>query len=152
MNVKSYLNQYRDLMMKARHYRERITEAENVLKSLEMDGQPKGTRPGDPTKNAALNTLILKETYALIILDAERICADITANIERMSSDKSRLLLYERYILFKPWSQVAKTLDAYRPGKEYELKSVMGYMHKKALKELQEVLNERRQMELDADM
>ena len=28
-------------------------------------------------------------------------------------------------------------------GKEYELKSVMGYMHRKALRELQEVLNER---------
>lgn len=129
--------------MKARHYRERIIQAENVLKSLEMDGQPKGTKTGDPTKNAAINTLILKETYAMIITDAENICADITANIERMTDAKLRLLLYERYILFKPWSQVAKTLDHYRPGKEYELKSVMGYMHRKALRELQEVLNER---------
>lgn len=129
--------------MKARHYRERIIQAENVLKPLEMDGQPKGTKTGDPTKNAAINTLILKETYAMIITDAENICADITANIERMTDAKLRLLLYERYILFKPWSQVAKTLDHYRPGKEYELKSVMGYMHRKALRELQEVLNER---------
>lgn len=143
MNAKHYLNQYRELMIKAEHYRERIIQAENVLKALEMDGQPKGTKPGDPTKNAALNTLMLKETYAMIVTDAERMCAGITAAIERMPDSKSRMLLYERYILFKPWSQVARRLDQYRPGKEYELKSVMGYMHRKALKELQEVLNER---------
>lgn len=143
MNAKHYLNQYRELMIKAEHYRERIIRAENVLKALEMDGQPKGTKPGDPTKNAALNTLMLKETYALIVMEAERMCADITASIERMPDAKSRMLLYERYILFKSWSQVARRLDQYRPGKEYELKSVMGYMHRKALKELQEVLNER---------
>lgn len=143
MNAKHYLNQYRELMIKAEHYRERIIRAENVLKALEMDGQPKGTKTGDPTRNAALNTLMLKETYALIVMEAERMCAGITAAIERMPDAKSRMLLYERYILFKPWTQVARRLDQYRPGKEYELKSVMGYMHRKALKELQEVLNER---------
>ena len=144
MNARHYLNQYRELMMRAEHYRERIIRAENVLKALEMDGQPKGTKTGDPTRNAALNTLILKEAYALIVMDAEKICADITASIEKMSDAKSRMLLYERYILFKPWTQVAKRLDHYRPGKEYELKSVMGYMHRKALRELQEVIDERK--------
>ena len=143
MKAERYLSQYLILKTRADNYKARIAEAENVLRSIEMDGQPKGTKPGDPTQNAALRILMLKESYAMAIADAEETCAEITATLERMSNSKYKRLLYMRYIEDKPWSQVSKELDVYRPGKEYEIKSVMGYMKRKALKELQEVLNER---------
>ena len=142
MNAEKYLIQYQVLKTRAENYKARIEEAESVLRSIEMDGQPKGTKPGDPTQDAALRILTLKESYAMALADAEEICAEITATLELMSNSKYKRLLYMRFIEGKPWSLVAKALDVYRPGKEYEYKSVMGYMKRKALRELQEVLNE----------
>lgn len=142
MNAETYLIQYQVLKTRAENYKARIEEAENVLRSIEMDGQPKGTKPGDPTQDAALRILTLKESYAMALADAEELCAEITATLELMSNSKYKRLLYMRFIEGKPWSLVAKALDVYRPGKEYEYKSVMGYMKRKALRELQEVLNE----------
>ena len=142
MNAEKYLIQYQVLKTRAENYKARIEEAENVLRSIEMDGQPKGTKPGDPTQDAALRILMLKESYAMALADAEELCAEITATLELMSNSKYKRLLYMRFIEGKPWSLVAKALDVYRPGKEYEYKSVMGYMKRKALRELQEVLNE----------
>lgn len=139
MNTKEYLLQYKTLMMKAERYKERIQMVENVLKGLEMDGMPHGTTTGNPTESTAINLALLREQYGMIIVEAETVCAEITANIERMRDEKLRTLLYDRYILFHSWSQITEKMNTYRPWKEYEPKSVMGYLHRKALREFERV-------------
>ena len=66
---------------------------------------------------------------------------DICDLIEKMESITNKELLFTRYMLLLPWREVVKRLDQYRPGKEYELKAVIGYKNKAALKEFQTILN-----------
>lgn len=139
MTTKEYLIQYKTLMMKAERYKERIQMVQSVLKGLEMDGMPKGTMTGNPTESTAINLYLLQQQYGMIIVEAEAVCAEITADIERMRDEKLRTLLYDRYILFHSWSQITEKMNQFRPWKEYEPKSVMGYLHKKALREFERV-------------
>ena len=139
MTTKEYLMQYKDLQMKIARYKERIEMVRNTLKSLEMDGMPHGTTTGNPTEAAAINLVLLQKEYGKVIKDSERICAEITANIERMPTEKLRILIEMRYIQFRSWNQITEKMSEYR-HKEYEPKSVMGYLHKKALREFERVL------------
>lgn len=139
MNTKKYLMQYKELRMKVARYEERIQMVQNVLKGLEMDGMPHGTTTGNPTESTAINLYLLQQECGMAIADAERVCAEITADIERMKDEKLRTLLYDRYILFHSWSQIIEKMNQFRPWKEYEPKSVMGYLHKKALREFEKV-------------
>lgn len=139
MNTKEYLMQYKTLRMKVARYQERIQMVGNTLKGLEMDGMPHGTTTGNPTESTAINLYLLQQQYGMAIADAEKVCGEITADIERMKDEKLRTLLYDRYILFHSWSQITEKMNQFRPWKEYEPKSVMGYLHKKALRELERV-------------
>ena len=138
MNAKDYLMQYKISRMRVARYEERIEQLENVLKGIEMDGQPKGSTTGDPTKNTAIALALLREQYQMALDEAERIGAEIHASIEKMADEKLKTLLIERYILFRSWEQVTERMSQFR-HKEYEPKSVMGYLHKKALKEFDKV-------------
>lgn len=137
MTTKEYLMQYRILKMQIARYKDRIEMAEDVLKSLELDGMPRGTATGNPTETTAINLALLRDEYWQTISESERVCAEITANIERMRDEKLRTLLYDRYVLLHSWNQITEKMNTYRPWKEYEPKSVMGYLHKKALREFE---------------
>lgn len=140
MNVKGYLLQYADLKRKADRYRERIANIENTLKGVNLDGMPRGTTPGDPTKNAALNLALLKEQLKDASVEAEQMAQEISENIEKMPTAKYKELLFDRYILFMTWEKVSTEMNYFRNGREYEVKHVTGYMHSQALRELEEVL------------
>lgn len=139
MNAKEYLNRYKTAIQRVRQYEERVDMITTFLKGIEMDGQPKGTNIGKPTEEIAINLAILKDELTYAKAEAERIRQEIADTIDRMPNIKSKELLYSRYVLLLPWSKVAHRLDILRPGKEYELKSVIGYMHRKALRELEEL-------------
>lgn len=139
MNAKEYLNRYKTAIQRVRQYEERVDMITTFLKGIEMDGQPKGTNIGRPTEEIAINLAILKDELTFAKAEAEQIRQEIADTIDRMPNIKSKELLYSRYVLLLPWSKVAHRLDILRPGKEYELKSVIGYMHRKALKELEEL-------------
>ena len=139
MNAKEYLERYRAAIQRVRQYEERVDMITTFLKGIEMDGQPKGTNIGKPTEEIAINLAILKDELTYAKAEAEQIRQEIADTIDRMPNIKSKELLYSRYVLLLPWSKVAHRLDILRPGKEYELKSVIGYMHRKALKELEEL-------------
>lgn len=140
MSGKEYLRRYRDALQRVRQYEERVEMISAFLKGMEMDGQPRGTNIGKPTEVIAINLAVLKDELIFAKADAELIRQEIATQIDRMEDVKSKELLYSRYVLLLPWSKVAKRLDVLRPGKEYELKSVIGYMHRKALKEFEEVI------------
>lgn len=140
--MKEYLERYKVALQRVRQYEERVKMISSFLKGLDMDGQPRGTNIGKPTEEIAINLTILKEQLTLAKAEAEEIRQEIATKIDKMENVKYKELLYSRYVLLLPWSQVAKRLDDLRPGKEYETKSVVGYMHRRALKEFEEVCDE----------
>lgn len=139
MNAKAYLERYKTALQRARQYEERVEMITTFLKGIEMDGQPHGTNIGKPTETIAINLALLREELTLARAEAERIRQEIADKIDRMDNVKYKELLYCRYVLLMPWSNVAHRLDALRPGKEYELKSVIGYMHRQALREFERI-------------
>lgn len=143
MNTKEYLLKYRDALQKVRQYEERIEMVSETLKGTETDGQPRGTSIGKPTETTAINLTLLKEQLTFAMLEAEEIRQEIASEIDKMPNPKYREILYLRYVKLEPWNKITKRLDDLRPGKEYELKSVIGYMHRRALKEFEEVHDER---------
>ena len=142
MNVKNYLLKYKRCLTRAERYKERIAQIETILKGVNLDGMPKGYNLSDPTKTAALNLMILKEEYQLSLIEAERIAGEIVKNIEKMKNPQFGELLYSRYILLLSWNDVSERLRRSRIGKDYDIKYVLGEMHKRALKAFAEVLDE----------
>ena len=142
MNARSYLERYKSALQRARQYEERVDMITTFLKGIDMDGQPHGTNIGKPTENIAINLALLKEQLVYAKAEAEQIRQEIADQIDQMDNVKSKELLYCRYVLLLPWTKVAQRLDVLRPGKEYELKSVIGYMHRKALQEFAERIGE----------
>ena len=142
MNAKEYLERYKIALQRQRQYEERVEMVTTFLKGIDMDGQPHGTNIGKPTEEIAINLALLKEQLVYAKAEAEQIRQEIASQIDEMEDIKSKELLYCRYVLLLPWSRVCRRLDVLRPGKEYELKSVIGYMHRKALREFAEIIGE----------
>lgn len=142
MNAKEYLERYKIALQRQRQYEERAEMVTTFLKGIDMDGQPHGTNIGKPTEEIAINLALLKEQLVYAKAEAEQIRQEIASQIDEMEDVKSKELLYCRYVLLLPWSRVCRRLDVLRPGKEYELKSVIGYMHRKALREFAEIIGE----------
>lgn len=142
MNAKEYLERYKVALQRQRQYEERVEMVTTFLKGIDMDGQPHGTNIGKPTEEIAINLALLKEQLVYAKAEAEQIRQEIASQIDEMDDVKSKELLYCRYVLLLPWSRVCRRLDVLRPGKEYELKSVIGYMHRKALREFEEIIGE----------
>ena len=139
MRAKTYLERYKVALQRVRQYEERVDMITTFLKGIDMDGQPHGTNIGKPTENIAINLALLREELTYAKAEAEQIRQEIADRIDMMPNIKSKELLYSRYVLLLPWTKVARRLDILRPGKEYELKSVIGYMHHKALKEFEDI-------------
>lgn len=142
MSAKEYLERYKVALQRQRQYEERVEMVTTFLKGIDMDGQPHGTNIGKPTEEIAINLALLKEQLTYAKAEAEQIRQEIASKIDEMEDVKSKELLYCRYVLLLPWSRVCRRLDVLRPGKEYELKSVIGYMHRKALREFAEIIGE----------
>ena len=142
MSAKTYLERYKIALQRQRQYEERVEMVTTFLKGIDMDGQPHGTNIGKPTEEIAINLALLKEQLTYAKAEAEQIRQEIASKIDEMEDVKSKELLYSRYVLLLPWSRVCRRLDVLRPGKEYELKSVIGYMHRKALREFAEIIGE----------
>lgn len=141
MNTKEYLERYKVALQRARQYEERVEMITTFLKGIDMDGQPHGTNVGKPTEDIAINLALLREQLNYAKADAERIRQEIADEIDRMQNIRYKELLYCRYVLLLPWTKVAQRLDILRPGKEYDLKSVIGYMHRRALREFEKCMS-----------
>lgn len=139
MTTKQYLQQYRNATHRANRYRERIAQIESTLQSVNLDGLPRGTNTGDPTMRAAVSLATLKEELKAAEIEAQTLAQRIADQIERVPDEKSRELLFCRYVLLMKWEDVARSLNKFRPFQEYELKHVIGYLHRKALADFEEV-------------
>lgn len=133
MNVKKYLQQYKAQINRVRRYKERIAHIENTLRAVNLDGMPRGGGLGDPTMQSAINLATLKAELQAAELEAEETAQRIADEIEAVPDEKSRELLFCRYVLLMTWEDVARSLDRFRPYRHYEIKHVTGYLHRKAL-------------------
>lgn len=138
--TKQYLQQYRNATNRAARYRERIAQIENTLLSVNIDGQPRGGGLGDPTMRAAVSLATLKEELKTAEIEAQTLAQTIADQIERVPDEKSRELLFCRYILLMKWDDVARAMNKFRPFQEYETKHIIGYLHQKALRDFEEVI------------
>ena len=114
---------------------------ENLTPTIRNDLPPARSYNGSPTEKAAVTLADLKTSYINKSIRAEMLRQKICDLLDKMESPTNNELLFARYMLLLPWKEVIKRLDILRPGKEYELKSVMGYKHKSALNEFQTILN-----------
>ena len=88
---------------------ERIAEleAEDGLGSVNMDGMPHGTTPGNPVERMALARVALHEELLQLKADlAERELA-ITEYIAGVEQEDIRLIMELRYIDGKGWQDIA---------------------------------------------
>lgn len=135
MNTKDYLKQYRKLCGKTRRYKERIEQIEASLnESLEIDGLPKGTKPGNPTQDTAIRLAEIRTKLKEALVEAEYARQKIAEEIEQMDTPTYKELLYSRYILLLTWEEVTDRVSEGR-RERYDAKHIMSYMHSQALKE-----------------
>lgn len=140
--AKKILLLYKEKNKELEELREKIRDIEESLTpTLKTDTPPARSYNNSPTEAAAINLADLKSIYIYKRARAELMRQDICDLIEKIESVTNKELLFTRYMLLLPWREVVKRLDQYRPGKEYELKAVIGYKHKAAIKEFQTILN-----------
>ena len=134
----SYKTQYKEL----EKLRAKIRDIEESLTpTIKNDMPPARSYNGSITEKAAVNLADLKTIYINKGIRAELLRQKICDLLNEMKSPTNNELLYARYMLLLPWKKVIERLNILRPGKEYELKSAMGYKHKSALNEFQTILN-----------
>lgn len=140
--AKNFLLLYKKNYIELEELREKIRAIEESLTpTVKNDLAPARSYDSSPTEKAAITLADLKSKYIIKGARAELMRQDICDLIEKMESITNKELLFTRYMLLLPWREVIKRLDILRPGKEYDLKAVMGYKHKAALKEFQTILN-----------
>lgn len=144
MKAKEYLEQYKKIYGKFRRIEIRLEQLEaSYIKSLELDGMPHGQTPGKPTERNALKLAEIKSELSDLLKETEVQRQEIADQIEKVKDPRYKELLFSRYVMLLPWDDVAIRVSiSCRPGKEYEPKHIMGYMHSQALKAFDEVLNE----------
>lgn len=140
--AKNILLLYKKKYNEIEKLRDKIRDIEeSITPTIRNDLPPARSYTGSPTEQAAVNLADLKTKLIIKNARAELMRQMICDLIEEMTSPTNKEVLFARYMLLLPWKEVIKRLDTYRPGKEYDLKSVMGYTHRNALKEFQTILN-----------
>lgn len=140
--AREILSLYKAKYNKVEKLREKIQATEESLTpSIKIDQAPSGSYTTSPTEAAAVKLAELKSIYLYKSASAEILRQKICDLIDKMESPTDKELLFARYMLLLPWKEVKTRLDELRPGKEYEIKAVIGYKHKQALKKFQTILN-----------
>lgn len=113
MTAKQYLEQYKDLTEKIRQLSIEIATLEAEYDSLSIDysGMPHGSAMADRT--ASLATKVTDKKLLKIRLRDRAIDMrdEIIRTIGRVEDPLHSRLLYDRYVLFMTWEQVAEDCD-----------------------------------------
>lgn len=141
--AKTILLLYKKKQEELKELQYKIAEIENSLTpTAKTDKAPSGSLKTSPTETAAIKLTTLKNIYKDKKITAELIRQNICNLIEEMESTKYKELLYCRYLLLLTWREVVKRIQETRNSQnEYNIRGVMGYMHRNALKEFQTILN-----------
>lgn len=82
-------------------------ECEDGLGSVNMDGMPHGTTPGNPVERMALARATLHEKLVQLKADLMQKELDITAYIESVEQEDVKFIMEMRYIDGKSWHDAA---------------------------------------------
>lgn len=82
-------------------------ECEDGLGSVNMDGMPHGTTPGNPVERMALAKVALQEKLVQLKADLMQKELDITAYIESVEQEDVKFIMEMRYIDGKSWHDAA---------------------------------------------
>ena len=138
MNIKEYLNQYRDMMRMIRNLDTEITELEERLTSVKStigDGMPKA--PSPESSQEKLHTILadkIREKKSLRF-QAEWKRVEVEEVIDAVTDPVYHRLLRDRYSNLLDWSDVTANLT-YK-----STPYVRGSLHKQALAAAQEILD-----------
>ena len=100
-------------------------EQEDGLGSVNMDGMPHGTTPGDPVARMAIARATLKEHLVTLLAELEAKELEIRKFIESVEDEKVKLIIEWRFIDLLDWYEIAgkleevtgKDMDRSTPGK-----------------------------------
>lgn len=133
MTAKEYLSRVKDQIRTERRLVLQIESLRNKATSLEihLTGMPKGSLSYTAADYIADITDLQKE-LAVAIEEERRAYKEILETLNKLEDPKLKNLLITRYLMLKPWSEIAAELDiperwAYR-------------LHGKALKEVEKIL------------
>jgi hypothetical protein len=82
-------------------------EEEDGLGSMNMDGMPHSTTPGNPVERMALARAALHEKLVQLKADLEEKRLEITAYIERVEPEDVKFIMEMRFIDGKSWHDAA---------------------------------------------
>jgi len=136
MTAKEYLKQYRRLIERLRQLDLTIGELEAEYDSVSIDysGMPHGSKIADRTASLATRVTDLKnekaDTREMIVEKRD----EILAVLDQVEDPIQSQLLYDRYILFMTWEEVAEDCDRSDKWCRTEL-------HYRALQSVEEILH-----------
>ena len=136
LTAKEWLQRARNIDNEIKTLREQkeILFTELTKCTVPTDGERVGgsrlnTREQKQIKYADLCEILERKEIGLLVLKAEIIKA-----IENIPDSVSRTILYERYINFKKWHQIARTVH-------YSDKHIIQKLHPKALRYIEKIIN-----------
>lgn len=101
-------------------------EQENGLGSMNMDGMPHGTTPGDPVARMAIARAALHEHLVRLCAELEEKERQIREYIDSVENEEVKLIIEWRFIDLLDWYDIAgrleemtgKNVDRSTPGKK----------------------------------
>ena len=86
-------------------------EQENGLGSLNMDGMPHGSTPGDPVARMAIARATLHEHLVKLRADLKEKEREIRAYIDSLEDEQVKLIIEWRFIDLLDWYEIAGNLE-----------------------------------------
>jgi hypothetical protein len=136
------LSGYKFIMARIEEIKERIAELEhdiaeleqeNGLGSVNLDGMPHGSTPGDPVARMAIARAALHEDMKKLKADLEKRCVELLGKereireyIDSIDDEEVKLIIEWRFIDLLDWYEIAgrleevtgKCVDRSTPGKK----------------------------------
>ena len=101
-------------------------EQEDGLGSVNMDGMPHGTTPGDPVARMAIARAAIREHLERLYADLKEKEREIREYIDSVDNEEMKLIIEWRFIDLLDWYEIAgrledmtgKNVDRSTPGKK----------------------------------
>ena len=136
MNAKDYLLQYKLMTAKIERAEQDLREIreERSSISVNLDGMPRGTDLSERTAKLAVMLADMERELIYMRSKAWRVRMDIIRTLGKLTNPTHFNLLHFRYIDGYKWEKIAVEMN-------YSYQWVADTLHKSALHELEEVLN-----------
>lgn len=134
--AKRYLMQYKDAVERCRQGQDTIDAITATLETiaLDPDGLPRSTDISDRTGRLAVQLADAATKLERMVADAWTIRTEIEGVIRSVPVPEQSRLLYDRYVLFKDWREIAD-------GLHFDEVYARGKLHLKALQSVEKIID-----------